>query len=183
MKTVKFDLAVNDIYRLHEVLRAADPPYAVLGVGVDGRCTYINLDDSEQRDPTDLVRGLCPQSGLRLGSRNRHGIDGIPVALADGKERIEIDIYKVDPTTGFVSSVSERVQIKVSGGVSLPQDTVEITNGMGLISVGPTDQEGECEVTAEDASGARASMRTRFIRPENNNANPNPSPWLKILSG
>lgn len=182
MKTVKFDLAVNDIYRLNEMLRSADPPYAVLGVGVDGRCTYINLDDSEQRDPTDLVKGLCPQSGLRLGSRNRHGIDGIPVALADGKERIEIDVYKVDPTTGFVSSVSERVKLKVSGGVSLPQDTVEVTNGMGLIAVGPTGQEGEYEVTAQDASGVPAVLRIRFIRPEKDGSSLNPSPWLKILS-
>ena len=65
MRTVKLDLAVKDIYRLHQALREAQPPYAVLGVGIDNRFTYINLHDSEQRDPTDLVMSLFPHRGSR----------------------------------------------------------------------------------------------------------------------
>ena len=182
MRTVKLDLAVRDIYRLHQALREAQPPYAVLGVGIDNRFTYINLEDSEQRDPTDLVMKLFPPLGLRLGSRSRQGADSVPEALADGRERIEIDVYKTDPETGFISSSSERIKISASGGVNLSQDTVEVVNGVGFVTLGPIDREIECEVTAEDASGGHASMRVRFVRPEKNDTPVDVGSWLKILS-
>jgi hypothetical protein len=83
MKSIKIDGAVKDVYPLLKALKSATPPYKVLGVGVDNRCTYINLEDSEQRDPTDLAISLFPE--LKLVA-NVNIVSGIVATGAEAED-------------------------------------------------------------------------------------------------
>ena len=125
--------------------------------------TYVFVD--EPGDPSSLVNAYVDFGVLSATSDQPPGPDGVPQCPGDGVATHTLTIKKLDPYTGQQASGSETVQIIPSFPVTVAPSQIQLVNGLGTASIGPTTLVGDFVARLIDVAGnlTEATIRLRFI--------------------
>lgn len=161
MKTLVFPKPTKDVDGLLTELRREFGP--VISVASDPRKTYIYVEDGSELDMGQCVNEWEDIPILRVESTNPADEDGVPSALADGKE---IQTLVVQKTTGYGDLIQDATKITASvshGGVTA-QQKLRLKKGVGSITLGPTTVAGDVIVEVQDARKrmTAVSIRVKF---------------------
>jgi len=167
MKTVVIDKPVRDVDGVFGALKRADPPFVALSVGSDTRKTYVYLDESEEKDPTDIVLGWKDAPELRVKSTAISGPLGIPEVPADEVSVHDLLIQKVTPS-GEVVFGDDRVLVTSPHPVNISTSRPRLVDGMTMVQIGPSKLVGEALIDVSDPGGVMKGSKLviRFTLPK-----------------
>lgn len=166
MKTIIVDKPVRDVNGVFSALKNADPPFVALSVGSDTRKTYVYLDESEEKDPTDIVFGWQDTPELRVKSTAASGL-GAPEVPADEVSVHDLLIQKVTPA-GEVVLGDERLLVTSPNPVHISTPRPRLADGMVVVQIGPSKLVGEALIDVSDPDGVMKSSKliVRFTLPK-----------------
>ena len=166
MKTIVIEKPVRDVDGVFGALKNSDPPFIALSVGSDQRKTYVYLDESEEKDPTDIVLGWKDTPELRVKSTTPSGPLGVPEVPADEVSVHDLLIQKVTPA-GEVVLGDDRVLVTSPHPVSISAPRPRLVDGMVVVQVGPSKLVGEALIDVSDPNGVMKGSKliVRFTLP------------------
>jgi hypothetical protein len=167
MKTIVVDKPVRDVDGVFGALKKADPPFVALSVGSDRRKTYVYLDESEEKDPTDIVLGWQDTPELRVKSTAASGSLGAPEVPADEVSVHDLLIQKVTPA-GDVVLGDDKILVTSPHPVNISTSRPRLVDGMVVVQVGPSKLVGEALIDVSDPNGVMKGSKLviRFTLPK-----------------
>src|SRR3990170_2619222 len=102
MKSIVIEKPIRDVDGVLNLLKAQDPPFAIMSVGTDPKRTYIYLDDDEARDPSPFIRDWQDAPELRVSAAGAPGLLGVVDVPSNGSDVHTILIEKVTPAGEIV---------------------------------------------------------------------------------
>lgn len=130
----------------------ATPPYVVVD------------EDDNAPDPTAFVVAYSDPCLLSGGSDKPSGPDGIPEAQGDGLDVHTVTIYKKN-YAGEIVAGSDVVRVLPDQMIAVNPRIVQLVDGIGRVSVGPSTMAGAVRMEFRDQAGVLVSgyLAVRFI--------------------
>lgn len=161
MKRIVFDRPTKNVEGLLTELRKIGP---VITVASDPRKTYVYLEKDSELDLKPFMKTWEDVPEIRVESMNAVDSDGIPIAVADGKDVHTLVIQKTT-IEGEVIPDGTKIVVTSPQPVTITPGKFRLKDGLASITVGPSDKVGNVVLSVQDSSKKMkvVTSKIRFI--------------------